>query len=198
MALVLPGKFLFLHVPKTGGKWVKYVLHRAFPESTMLRRTNHGNRWAHFGHGDLEDVADREEFRFAFVRHPVDFWRSYYRYRARTKWEPNHEIDSLCMDHGFDKYIDNVLKNLNGYASRMYSRYVGEPGSEIDFIGKQENLIKDLSKALMLAGMDPAQVDLNSRPKNTGAPATEDIGFTAEQYTDLAEAEREGIERFGY
>jgi len=196
MALILPGRFVFLHVPKTGGNWVRRVLETNFEGVELDLDTVNGNPWAPYGHNDLADVGHRAPFRFAFVRHPVDFWRSFWRYRMRKGWQSGHEIDSRCADDDFDRYVDKVVSNLPGYASRMFSRFVGDPVDEIEFIGKQESLAEDLSAALRLCGCGLPATAFDGAPKNASADGAAD--FTVEQRTALSFAEREGIERFGY
>jgi hypothetical protein len=198
MAVVVPGRFIYLHVPKTGGKWMKLVLDRNFPGAKRITSTTHGNTWARYGHPDLLDVANRREFRFAFVRHPVDWWRSLWRHYARRGWNMKLELDRTLRDDDFDTFIAHALERLPGYASRMFSRFVGEPGSEIDFIGRQENLEADLRRALELAGVDVSGLDLTIPRANEGGANTAHLQFSAAQRKALTLAEREGMERFGY
>ena len=198
MALIVPGKFVFLHIPKTGGRWTKAVLKQRFPDARVVRKTTHGNPWARYGHPDLEDLYRYKTFRFAFVRHPVDWWRSFWRYRMRTKWQPDHEIDSQCMDDNFDTYVEKVLANMPGYVSEMFTRFVGERSSEIEFVGKQERLVEDLMVALRMSGNPVDRILLEFPPTNASPAATDHVNFTRAQRAALSAAERDGIKRFGY
>jgi len=198
MALILPGHFLYLHVPKTGGKWTKNVLRRNYPGARLLNESTHGNVWAKRGHCDLQDVGHMEPFRFAFVRHPVDFWRSFWRFRMKHTWQPGHEIDSRCMDNDFDAYVEKVLANLPGYASQMFARFVGPVEDEIEYIGRQETLVEDLREALTRAGVWHDGVDLSFGRVNAGQDATAGVAFTPQQWAALSDAESEGMERYGY
>jgi hypothetical protein len=200
MAVVLPGKLVYLHVPKTGGKWVKRVLFGGISGARLFRETNHGNQWAKSAHCDLEDLKDVAGFRLAFVRHPADWWRSYWRYQQTHGRFRNESLElvRLVKADTFERYVDNVLERLPGYASRMFSRFVGEPGQEIDFIGKQENLTSDLRTALGLAGFDLSAFDFSASRINEGGTTTEHFEFSPEQRRALSLAESAGIERFGY
>jgi len=198
MALVIPGRLVFIHVPKTAGTWVKQVL-RPQIGGVIYTRTNHGNPWAKAGHPDLEDLRDIDGFRMAFVRHPVDWWLSFFRHRMRRgSWNLELELDRSIMTKSIDRYIENILKNQRGFASRMFAEFVGEPGSEIDFIGKQENFGADLRRGLSLAGFDVNALDLSAGRKNSGGKKTAHYRFSADQQRRLSEAEQQGIERFGY
>ena len=103
----------------------------------------------------------------------------------------------MCRDDDFGAFCDNVVERLPGYASRMYARFVGESGHEIDFIGKQERLGKDFLKAMRLAGMDTSGLDVSLAPINAGLQQTH-VKFSKAHLAALAVAEREGMERFGY
>ena len=72
MALVLP-RSLFVHVPKTGGTWVRAAIaaagidaHESGPPETH----------DHFGVFDLPADLLAGRFTFGFVRHPVDWLKS--------------------------------------------------------------------------------------------------------------------------
>lgn len=199
MALIVPGRLVFMHVPKTGGTWIKTVL-RSQIGGVIYTKTNHGNPWAKAGHPDLEDVKDIDGFRIGFVRHPVDWWLSFWRHRQRRggKWNLELQLDRDVMSKSFDQYVRNILDKRPGYASRMFSEFVGDPGNEIDFIGKQENLIPDLKRALKRAGYDPRKLTFGEGRKNAGGKKTAHYRFNYEQRRALSQAEVEGIDRFGY
>lgn len=198
MALVIPGRLVFIHIPKTGGTWVKTNL-RPQIGGVIYTKANHANSWAHHGHPDLKDLRDIEGFRFAFVRHPVDWWLSYWRHRQRRggRWDLDLQLDRDVKAESIDQYVSNILDRRHGYASRMFSRFVGEPGNEIDFIGKQEGLASHLKRALRLSGYDARKIKFGKGRRNEGAVVAEDT-FSDEQRRALSRAEFEGIERFGY
>jgi len=102
------------------------------------------------------------------------------------------------MDDDFDGFVEKVLVNLPGYASRMYERFVGPPDAEIDFIGRQERLVDDLRTALQQAGVYSDAVNLEFDRVNAGRDNTAHVRFTPTQYDALAAAERRGMDRFGY
>ncbi len=68
--LVAPGKFVFVHIPKTGGMWVREVLKHTVPE-WQLRDT----KVAHDGVLNLPD-EDKLLPSFAFVRNPFAWYVS--------------------------------------------------------------------------------------------------------------------------
>jgi len=66
---------VFLHVPKTGGKWVKAAVANAGLEFTEWNA--HGDI-----HNDLSYCPHRDRFVFAFVREPLSLYQSYWRFKA--------------------------------------------------------------------------------------------------------------------
>jgi hypothetical protein len=196
MALVIPGRLIFVHVPKTGGTWIKKVL-RPQIGGAIYTRTSHGNPWAAAGHPDLRDLEGIEGYRCAFVRHPVDWWLSFWRHRQRRggSWDMSLELDRAVRAKTIKRYVHHILERMPGFVSMMFAQYAGVPGHEIDFVGRLERFDADIRIALTRAGFDVDALDLTAAPKNVGAVGHE---FTPRQRRAIAEAERAGIERFGY
>jgi hypothetical protein len=81
----------------------------------------------------------------------------------------------------------------------MFEAYVGSPGSEIEFIGRQERLLDDLVTSLRQAG---EQFDENAirnlEPANVSDRVRFPAALTHEAREALLWSERETLERFGY
>ena len=111
--------------------------------------------------GKLPD-KDTTPFIFCFVRHPISWYESIWRYMYQsnfphfgqqysvTRWHPLAMLNSY-IDSDFNKFIDNILANRPGFASEVFGWYT-LPG--INFIGKQENLIDDLIQILQMMNLD--------------------------------------------
>jgi len=94
MALLLKSGAVFLHIPKTGGTWVTQVLEecglircRFSHKHADLHRVMYSPRycpWQHakrclrFGRAWHAGVADA--YKFCFVRHPLRWYESWWRY----------------------------------------------------------------------------------------------------------------------
>jgi hypothetical protein len=174
MPLLLKNGGVFLHIPKTGGSWVTKVL-----TEQKLVRANFGHKHATFdrvvfrenfekSHKLIPCLVGRwvtkylapsqlcEEFMFCFVRHPLKWLESYWRFckklewkdwgavRSKTYWHPNAILNGLGDDN-FEAFVWNVLKRRPGYVSELFSQYTQ---AGIDYIGRQENLVDDLLAAL--------------------------------------------------
>jgi hypothetical protein len=180
----------FLHVPKTGGTWATQAI---FAAGVGAERP--ATMPFHAGLSDSVDFADR--FTFGFVRHPLDFWRSYWGYRVRTGWDPDNGLDRAVAAAQFGEFVERLLDHDPGSASRIFAAYVGPPDAEIGFVGRFERLADDLCLALRLAGEEFAEDRLRSQPRvNATDYARCPALYTPSLAASLAEAEREAIERF--
>jgi hypothetical protein len=150
MGAVISGGCVFLHIPKTGGNWVVTVLNnlKVLKRKLKEKHADYNRFWI------LENkLAKKTPFLFCFVRHPVTWYESWYKYMMAPErnfkewgyrpWHPCARLDG-CGDPDFNKYIENIIKVSPGFVTELYSQYT----KRCDFIGKQENLINDLLKIL--------------------------------------------------
>ncbi|MCE0524086.1 MAG: sulfotransferase family protein [Methylacidiphilales bacterium] len=187
MAYLLNNGAVFLHVPKTGGTWIKHVL-----EEMNLVRAPLGHQhsdwersfWHDKLHRDLKVVRyifrravrspraqariNPDCFKFCFVREPILWYESYWRFmesqnwswktwgdeRDPYKWHPCAMLNGLDSPD-FNEFMYNVNRKRPGFVTEMYGWYV-RPG--IGFVGKTESLWKDLIEVLSLMKLD---VDVN-------------------------------------
>lgn len=116
---------VFLHVPKTGGTFVRQAI-VALDLPVCLT----GPPWD--GHQDY--AAACEQFGvegveyFTVVRHPVAWYRSFWRERMRSGWGGNWPIGHppFVADR-FDEFVRNVCRDCPGFLSELYARYAA-PG----------------------------------------------------------------------
>jgi hypothetical protein len=198
MATVLTPRMRFLHVPKTGGTWVTEALMAAGVPCQILAppRRDH---YSEHGHVSLEDAVPRSQlFDVAFVRHPLDWWRSFWAHRMREGWLfPDHEIDSRASSEDFDEFIAMVVERLPGFLEVLFSRFIGPAAQPIDFIGRYERLSDDLALALRLAGEPFDEAALRSYPpRNVGDYERWGRHYDPDLALALALAERRTIDRF--
>jgi hypothetical protein len=106
MAMLLEGKGLLLHIPKTGGSWVRHVLREQglvkmewpHPHPDLDRVLNLPRYYPlHFAkqsvkHQSLELYWEiQESYKFCFVRHPHSWYESYWRFMQGLGWERFHK-----------------------------------------------------------------------------------------------------------
>lgn len=148
---------VFVHVPKTGGTWVRQVLQAA---GLVI------------GQAGRDHATPAELFRldhplvtsapllFAFVRHPLAWYQSYWCYRMKHGWHrpsPGDAdapirtvtLDAHCRADDFPTFVANCLERYpQGWVSYLYERYT----TGCAFVGRQERLAEDLTHALLLSG----------------------------------------------
>jgi hypothetical protein len=183
MAFLLKNGAVFLHIPKTGGTWIKHVL-----DSLNLIEAPLGHMHSDWDRSFWHDKLQRDlkvtkallrravrssrtparskpdAFRFCFVREPLDWYESYWRFSESKgwdwenwgnesdpyQWHPCAMINKLGT-HDFNEFVHRINQKRPGFVTEMYGWYV-RPG--MGFVGRQENLRHDLVKALTLMGFD--------------------------------------------
>ena len=190
MASLITDRMRFLHLPKTGGTWVTQAIWAAGVDAVRPPSMPF--------HADLAETAAYDgRFTFACVRHPLEFWRSYWAYRMRDGWHPESEIDAAAASPDLNEFARRVAASLPGAAGALYEAFVGAPGAEIDFIGRHERLADDVCTALRLAGEPFDERALRRHPAvNTSEYSGAAAWFEPDVARALARSERAAIERF--
>jgi len=146
---------LFLHIPKTGGSWVEEALIRSGVQ-TEAPPTIQGVTYRHCL---LPMFEKRYPFEFTFVRHPLSWYESWWKFLAGTwticepgVWHPQRTLER-CSTDSFSEFIRLCIEHEPGYVSRMYEWYIGPVGFEfVNYVGRFESLADDLVHVLRLLG----------------------------------------------
>jgi hypothetical protein len=162
-----------------------------------------GEDWhAMMGHASplALNIADR--FRFAFVRHPLSFYQSYWCYKMRTEWNKN-SFDSAHRSDDFALFVRSVLRaNPWGWLTLMYTRMIGENFNAVEYVGRTEQLADDLVYALTLAGETFNEDALRSTPVENVTSQLPEWKERCHYSDDLRQAvctnENRILEYFGY
>jgi hypothetical protein len=184
-------RFLFIHVPKTGGMWVTEALQEAGVEvEEEIGATPE--------HPLLSELERRGRFTFAFVREPLSWYASIWKFRNYFHLHKGPAEGQLPYDRfielDFPEFIDSVAKQLPGFLSNHYEQFVGPRDQEIDFVGRYESLEDDVISALRAAGQDFDEDALRSFPPiNASGPHPD---CPEEMKLQLMRAESEAYERF--
>ena len=187
---------VFLHVPKTGGSWVRDALLAAgIPRDEYLVDGDQ--------HADLSYCPHPERFKFAFVRHPLSLYRSYWRYKMGTygtsDWDVRNPFDVDCAATTFDAFVRNVLAKYPGWCTQMFEDYTGPLHGQIEFVGRFERLADELVVALRLAGETFDETLLRQTPRtNVSWWPAQEAQWSAELASAVLAAEWAAIVRFGY
>ncbi len=221
MALILQGGAIFLHIPKTGGSWITKVLkecklldgklgHKHADTAHLLSPIgNKRTRLISYHTKRVLGIYPKHPFLFCFVRHPLSWYESWFKYMSQpnqnwchwgdeqdlTQWHPNSILNGL-EDHDFNQFVRNVMKKRPGYVTEMFSWYT--PPS-INFTGKQENLVDDLVTVLNQLNLNFNEDQIrNTAPVNKSIYNKTTIRWDAEVKQKLIELEKIGITRYGY
>jgi hypothetical protein len=144
---------LFLHIPKTGGTWIE----QALMQSGLAIEPVDVIDGVTYRHPVLPNIKDRFPFTFTFVRHPLSWYESWWKFQAGQwiefepgVWHPQRVLEPFRSDN-FSDFIRHCIDREPGYVSRMYEWYIGPPGQQfVDFVGRYECLVDDLVRILTI------------------------------------------------
>jgi len=196
MPTFVTSNMVFLHVPKTGGTWVTQAVQAAgvaaLPPSLAGAPGTGGDP-----HTSLSELAAGDRFSVAFVRHPLDWWRSYWGHRMRAGWLAESSLDRATASTDFNEFITRVVEHCPGTVDGLVRRFIGSPTAEVSFIGRFEHLLEDTCLALNLSGERFSLPALREHPpENTNDYGRFEALYRPEVAESLAAAEAETIERF--
>lgn len=182
---------LLLLTPKTGSTWIRRRIRELgidFEDVGDPAMREH----------DLLDAFDRSRYSFvgAFVRDPLEWYRSYWSYRMEKGWRPQYPLDEHCESDDFETFVRRAVTLLPGALGNIYASYVGAPGEEIDFVGRQENLQEDFARFLELAGEKFDRSVLDGGGRINATKIRPDYPEELKELITLSEWETMG--RFGY
>jgi hypothetical protein len=187
---------VFLHLPKTGGTWVAQAVAAAGVQ-TSRPDPPAGQRYSDHGHAYLPDVSVGERFSVAFVRHPLDWWRSYWAHRMRVGWSMENALDSAVASDDFNDFVARVLDHCPGHLDGLVGQFVGSPAPRVDFVGRFEHLVDDTCSALRLGGESFYEAAVRAHPNvNVNDYASFRAHYRPDVAARLVDAERQTIERF--
>jgi hypothetical protein len=147
-------KSVIYHIPKCGGIWVKEATRRSGVPYGRCKELP-SNSWLRREHSIPANIIPehKEGLSLCFVRHPVTWYESFWRYRMLSKTlDLNFPLDRL-WSNTYSDFVSNVLDQYPvGFVTNLYQCYVGREADALDYIGRQENLVDDLVEVLTLAG----------------------------------------------
>lgn len=226
---------VFLHIPKTGGDWVASILkkEKLVTTSAYHRHFHAGEKHADFErslyvgrHGTGRELLQtcgkkflhklrcgntleisKSVFRFCFVRHPLKWWESWWRFKKSRNWNPNGvpndptdwhvctPLNGLGNDD-FNSYMHNILLHRPGYVSELYGRFVW-PG--IAYIGQTENLCENLIEILQIRRLSFRKESIRKTDRANVSPSpAKTIEWDPHIKRKVILAEMPALIRYGY
>lgn len=192
---------LFLHIPKTGGNWIEEALRAACINAEYAKAMS-GVTWRH---SLVRHYTDSFDFIFTFVRHPLSWYESWWKFQTWGNWvefEPGvwhpQRILERCASNDFSEFIRLCIQHEPAYVSRMYEWYIGPQGSEfVNFVGRYEHLADDLVQVLRRLSLVFDEAALrNTPPANVSQPPYGQPIWDEALKSRMIELEAPGIRRF--
>lgn len=232
MALILKDGSIFVHIPKTGGNWVTKVLYSQNLVLASFGSHKHVDIPHLFtGVGEsTRKVASRrlrnipaqvrlmldcqlhgKPFIFSFVRHPLTWYESWFKYmnQAKLGWREYGNMYSLRDWHPcsalngvgstvFNEFIENVVSRYPGFVTQMFDGYT-VPGL-VDYVGRQENLREDLIAVLAQRGLefDPDAIRGTKNHGVSAPPASLSTTWDPDLREQILKLEYASLVRYGY
>ncbi|MEM6552396.1 MAG: hypothetical protein AAF750_09760 [Planctomycetota bacterium] len=226
----------FIHLPKTGGTWVSTILQsQRLSRDLRIGRHEHANydmvfldawqRWRAARFRKLKNsvrkritpnapdpaiaIADKLDntFRFCFVRHPLTWYESIWKYRRQNgcknyrqpKTAGGWHSMAVLSDFGsedFNQFVRNVMAARPGFVSELYFSYA-RPG--ISFVGRMESLSDDLVRVLTHLGLDFDESALRGLGhQNRSRSASKPIEWDPEVRATAMRLELPALTHYGY
>jgi hypothetical protein len=207
-------KFLFIHIPKTGGSTIKnsLVYEKSNNQYTSLRQVIQINQPKKLIKIDDEDriinshnsiyqisrsVRIDNYFKFAFVRNPWDRIVSYYHYLIQY-WDLSKDHPLTFRDWVLNSQSKEEHSFLDHHNARMTQfNYVSNPKTKellLDFIGRFENLQEDFDKVCKIIDI-PSQKLI---PINTSRHEHYTKYYNEDTKNIIGDYYRKDVEYFGY
>jgi len=166
MAYLINKKHIFLHIPKTGGTWVDYIIKNSKIDVVKIGHNKHATydyvcanlNFNYDKSRTLRRVLPRvmkNNFNFfCVVRNPLTWYESLFNHLTRSKFkkfgQPGNHFNwhiwsklSEIEPGNFNGFMEQMLKIAPGYASFVFDSYILNSNS---LYLKKESLRYDLLK----------------------------------------------------
>ena len=161
---------IIYRVPKTGNSWIFHVLHKGAQTFKEKNEAKPHLTPYHF---------KSDKFKIAFIRHPVSWYQACYVHRVQQGWrkltgqsDPFNDkkilqpYESELKGKSFIQFMEYIFEARYGCVTNLYKAYLGKDLDMMDFVGKHENLKKDLILGIRKGGekLDESHI-INTPPK---------------------------------
>ena len=162
-------KYLFLHIPRTGGGWIQHVTNKLEIPRSLSQRKYPKTLFANhrlLGHYILEQSKFDFDIRYiwSLVRHPISFYESVWGWlhknphdnrehiRSEWSWHPLMRAAQL-FDEDFNVWVEKMLEEEGSWVTRLFWMFLGPPGGDFcQFVGRTETIEDDFFYMLRQMG----------------------------------------------
>lgn len=198
MSLILRNS-AFLHIPKTGGTWIRRVVTDAGLVTRVLKYDDPAltsEKHAPSHHSVIKP-EDAPPVVFAFVRHPLTWYRSYWSWKEKMfAWSPVNPFDRQCAHRDFHGFIRNVFMHYpKGYLAELFPFFT----NHCTVVGQYENLHEDLARILKDAG-EPIDAALMTTTPNdmSSSQHSATLRYPISMAVQLMDIEGDVCDKYGY
>ena len=191
--------FALLHVPKTGGSFLKKALREVLPRDWFVPTPARSHlKW----HELPPEAADLPVL--VYVRNPWDWYVSRYHYRRQTKQDRRSEF---TLNATFEEMVHEACTGRYAEGGRdfytlRFDRAVGEgPESGRLTVGRYERLIEDLMTFFREHDVpvgDDVERRLRAAPRVRASEHDHYRTYYTPELRDLVAERCQLVERFGY
>jgi len=191
-------KFVFLHIPKTGGVWVTGALRRTTSVAMIGQQHSHFPQLLQLYNEDWF----KKRFVFTMIRHPITWYQSRWAFRIKHGWRLGHPLDYHCASNDFHTFVENVLNyKPDGWLSWLYDQYISHVPGGIDYVARLEKGSAEIKHVLTESGteFDPAVVDNIKRANDSdmgGHSSKYWAKYTPELFDRVMAVESKAISRY--
>jgi hypothetical protein len=191
MALVSDtARFVFVHVPKTGGTSIRKALARYGTDVYFEQSSTTKHLRAQEILSEHPTVPFQDYFTFAFVRNPYDLLVSFWTYKMENPFHPDYV--HVAELGSFERWVEHHVRQP-GMAQSCFTHDVS--GNQlVDYVGRFENFAHDVETIVTKLGCDIASVP----HVNTSDHGVAEDLFTPRIRAVVAEAWRDDFSNFGY
>ncbi len=206
MALIIDNKLLFIHVPKTGGSYIRSLC----TNNLSCKETGSFSMHDHYSIKEcIENNSELSELiSFGFVRHPITWLKSRWSWAIISDYNTKLETDqdaqnhwlSQCWDLNFQEFIKKYIKNSVAHCSQTYIEKLGIGSDyEVFHILKYENISYDIYNLFKKYDLPISKERLNLKKRRVGSQGlhiVETKEIYPSQECDICEIESFAINKF--
>jgi len=137
-------KFVYFHIPKTGGTWIRNAIKKSGiickevgDTHITVRRILHDYDYAHIL---------RDKHVIVSIRNPYSWYQSYWSFKMKVGWSMNNPFDNLCASNDFNRFMINVYDNCSEYYNHIIDSFLID--EYVNCVILYESLVTDFTRAM--------------------------------------------------
>ena len=152
MSSFITNKTRFLHIPKTGGRFLTDF----FNQRGMLIKELMAKKEGWGKHADLEDTMEYKDlYTWVVIRHPIAWYQSVWASRIKRfnqgDWKDT-DLWKEVQSNKFITFIENCIEKRPGYYSRLLERFLyDDVENQVNFVCYYEALSNDVIRVFEYA-----------------------------------------------